>query len=109
MKRPLNANDLIWHEKTDALPDKQMNCIVCIRHYPMTSSIGGAESEQDSEIALATFIPPYKKDAKPIFLTHSTSEDMNNVLFNNGKISDANGQVTAEIVAWMPLPEPCCN
>lgn len=107
MKQPQNKADLCWHEKQDDLPDTQISCIVSIRHYPMSATIGGGPSEKEDEIALATFIPPYKEDAKPIFLTHSTSEDMNNVLFNDGKITESDGRVSAEIIAWMPLPEPC--
>lgn len=109
MKAPLNKDQLMWHEKTDKAPETQINCMVSIRHYPMTATIGGGASDEEDEIALATFIPPYKDGAKPIFLTHSTSEDMNNVLFNDGKITESDGRVSAEIIAWMPLPEPCTD
>lgn len=97
---------LQWIPVDSELPDRQINCLVSVTHHPMAQTIGGAAGGEKHEIALATFIPAFKEGGQPIFLTHSTSEDMNNVLFNDGKILADDGQCIAEIAAWMPLPDP---
>jgi hypothetical protein len=95
-----------WIPVASELPERQINCLVSVTHYPMAQTIGGAAGEDKREIALATFIPAFKQGGRPIFLTHSTSEDMNNVLFNDGKILADDGRCIAEITAWMRLPDP---
>ena len=97
---------LQWILVGSELPDRQINCLVSVVHYPMAQTIGGAAGEAKREIALATFISAFKQGGQTIFLTHSTSEDMNNVLFTDSKILTDDGGCIAEITAWMRLPDP---
>lgn len=92
-----------WIKIKEKLPEQQQICLVSIMHQ---SSQENYKHVLDREVALAVYIPPYQTNGAFIFLTHSNSKDMDNVIFNNGQVVESDGTISSKITAWMPLPEP---
>ena len=68
-----------WIKIKDKLPEQQRVCLVSIMHQ---SSQKNFTHVSDHEVALAVYIPPYQTNGVFIFLTHSNSKDMDNIMEN---------------------------